>query len=185
MEQNQRGARANMVRPGRRRGLLAIALFVVVAIGALVLVGQLRSISAAERVYTVPDIELQLAQHAHQWLGRTIVVQGQAAPVDAATIYSQYHPPLPHTFVLLAPQASSEAPQLWVVYTPGHSTDQSILTTLVHHFPFLQAIVPPQRTLAEAARYRLRLEAMPQFATTCPVSACYYARLVSDAPAFQ
>jgi len=169
------------------RFVVPVVLLVVAVIAGAVWFGSRPS--AHDRVYTVAGIQALLTRNSQAWLGRTITVQGRAVTVDFAMIYTQFHLPLPHTFVLSDPRVGDpNADQLVIVYTPGQGHGQdNALQAWLRRLPLLQALIPsqPHPRFENVAFYRVRFETMPLFASTCSVARCYYASLLSTAPASQ
>lgn len=66
----------------------------MLVLGLIVVIGASLHAAAADRVFTVAEIQQGLARHPKQWIGRTILVRGvfRYAMSDAGTI-DIFHPP--------------------------------------------------------------------------------------------
>jgi hypothetical protein len=144
--------------------MLLSSLLIAVCGAALTTARQL----AGSRVYSVAQVQRQLARDARGWLGRTILVRGMVAGEPA------YHP-APSLVAVDAAAPVDPLPLAWAGVDP--------LRTYLRRLPVLDSLAPPTQAVrwGVGAVYRIRLRAAP--AGSCAVPPCYQALLLDAAPA--
>ena len=119
------------------------------------------------RVYTVAELERQIAHDPESWLGRTVLVQGVTV-VYHRRIYDQGDRSLVTTIYLSDPGAPQWAAHVLLIRGPPDP-----LLAALRHLPLLGYLAPrPQAPrLEQAAVYRIQLSTLPRSAwSSCEVA---------------
>jgi hypothetical protein len=158
-----------------RHGALLIASLGLVLVAVLALVVRDRPLGWSP-VYSVADLRSHLAADPRRWLGRMLLVRGEAiarACVEHAA-----------TLILCAPPRVSltdPGPMLAGVALPLLSARRDPLLTVVRHLPLLRSIATPPQVVhwGQVAVYRVQVR---RRADTSGGHASYEAVLLDAAP---
>jgi hypothetical protein len=138
--------------------MMVSSLLIAVCGAALTTTRQL----AGSRVYSVAQVQRQLARDARWWLGRTILVRGMVAGEPA------YHP-APSLVAVDAAAPVDPLPLAWAGVDP--------LRAYLRRLPVLGSLAPQAQAVrwGVVAVYRIQLRVAP--ASSCPDPPCYEAVL--------
>jgi hypothetical protein len=159
-----------------RQRVLLIAALGLVVVAVLAVVARARPFDRS-LVYSVVDLRRHLAEDPRPWLGRRLLVRGEAIAVAC--------PVDPGTPGLCAPPwgyLTDPGPSLAVDPLPLEWAGADPLLTAVRHLPLLGDFIPPPQVVhwEQVAVYRVQLRAAA--IGVCGIPPCYEALLLDAAP---